>query len=553
MHRHIRKSIRLLTAIPALILVTSQISANEIQEFHAEEFWYDTAGTQIDVVTPFEFKSAELRLRKRGESEVWTESFGPGVSLSVDLAQVITSGLTDDRYTYEVSFVTGYKPGEMADDHAVAADEPVSFRTSGSFSVQDGSITDIRVPGHRTLPAEKGGEIQSGSTHQASGDASLMDVTDSGDLAIGGYGVFGSDDTNDVISGKLRVLADSSGIASLSVQSEASNGDDYAWHFGTQTGGDFALQRQRTVSGAKTTVLGIEEDSPQHSLAISSDGRIGFGTSTPQNRLHIIGSGSGTQNPRLRLENTTHEQEWLVGAWSTNQFVIRNDTDGRTVFSADTNAPTNTLALRTNGVGVGTSSPQAPLHVRRTDGTAEILLEETQAIATNTMFTMRHNGNPGFRMENTDQATAWEFRLGGSGSTEQFTINNVSIPEPELSVLANGSIRIKGSYLSGSSRKLKQDIVETRASEILTKLSQLPLYEWSYKTAPNTRHIGPMAEDYYEIFGLAGEGEGLAATDVASIALVATKELQQQNSHLEEQNKELLMRIQRLESVIDNR
>ena len=40
------------------------------------------------------------------------------------------------------------------------------------------------------------------------------------------------------------------------------------------------------------------------------------------------------------------------------------------------------------------------------------------------------------------------------------------------------------------------------------------------------RHIGPVAEDFYAMFGLGPDDKHVAATDMASIALIAAKELQ---------------------------
>lgn len=190
-------------------------------------------------------------------------------------------------------------------------------------------------------------------------------------------------------------------------------------------------------------------------------------------------------------------------------------------------------------VGIGTATPTGALDIFRADGTAVLRLQETQAIPTNIMFSMMHNGNPGFTLENTASNAQWEFRLGGSGGSEQLTINKFGTGAPEFAVLANGNAYVRGTVVTGSSRELKQDILPLDATDVLDKLSRLNLYEWSYTEAPHSRHVGPMAEDYDAIFGLAGAGRGIAPTDLASIALASSKALVDRLNALEEQNASL--------------
>ena len=318
------------------------------------------------------------------------------------------------------------------------------------------------------------------------------------------------------------------------------------------------ISRVRTLArlrSAKAPAVGVRSPSrlapPNGTLAVDAGGNVGIGTTAPARKLHVFNSGG----PQVRLEDPGGglllggTAELFVGGTG----LWFNDTAGEAIVKFNHAASENSLVVSGNGVGIGTSSPSDKLHVRATDGSATVLLEETQSIATNDMFTMRHNGNPGFLMENTDQGTAWQFRLGGSGSTEQFTINKTSQSGPELSVLANGNIRIKGSYLSGSSRELKQDIAPIETAAVLEKIQQLPIYEWSYKQSPSSRHVGPMAEDYYATFGLAGQGKSLAATDMAGLAIAAAKELHENNEELEARNRELLERVARLERLVEAR
>jgi len=343
----------------------------------------------------------------------------------------------------------------------------------------------------------------------------------------------------------------SQGGTDLSIRSDApalewfDTDDPEQQNWGLFTNNDQWRLRDRN---AFTNPLLIEAGAIDNAIFVSDD-KVGFGTSTPEAHVHVTGIV-----PDIRLDDGGTEMVQL--ALELNDFSIDNDAaGGDSIFEISMDAPIGSFEINSSGdVGMGTTFPGSALHVFRSDGTAGIVVEETQSIATNTMFEMRHNGNPGFLMKNTDSGAGWEFRLGGSGNTEQFTINKTSVSGPELSLLASGDLRIKGNFvsasrtfISASSRAAKQDIVEIDERNILDRVAQMPIYEWSYKSAPASRHIGPMAEEYHEEFGLAGGGKGLAGTDMAGLSLASIKALHAQLRELKEQNIALQERLQNLE------
>jgi hypothetical protein len=79
---------------------------------------------------------------------------------------------------------------------------------------------------------------------------------------------------------------------------------------------------------------------------------------------------------------------------------------------------------------------------------------------------------------------------------------------------------------------------------VLNKVLALPIKEWSYKDSiDNIRHIGPMAEDFYEAFGLGESETGIATLDTSGVALAAIQGL---NEKLTEQDKALAVRDEQL-------
>lgn len=78
-----------------------------------------------------------------------------------------------------------------------------------------------------------------------------------------------------------------------------------------------------------------------------------------------------------------------------------------------------------------------------------------------------------------------------------------------------------GPALFGSSRDWKEDI--DPADNILGKLKTLPMFTWRYKGDP-VKHIGPMAQDFQETFGI-GDGQHLHFGDMLSVIMGGLKEM----------------------------
>jgi len=544
-------------AIPAILLIASPIVAADqsLQDMLTEDdFFYDTTGTQLTLDAPFDFESAEIRFRQRGIPEVHTHTFGPGVSLDADLAQIAGGHLADSRYTYEIRFVLeSVDTGEA--EEAMGALQPLMFTTSGSFIVEDGAIAEVRVPGS-TAQQPVARDDDSKLMASDSGDATPMDVTDSGDLAIGGYGVFGSDSTSDVFPGKVRILPPSTSpdaFTNLEVRSFADNEDSYGWHFSTQFG-DFAVQRQR-VSDSKVPVLGIEEDARQHSLAIDEDGRIGLGTITPEAGLHLVNTDLGN-GARMLFERGGND--WVTGPYSSNRFIISKDgssSPSNQVFRIYNTAEASNLVLRNGHVGVGTASPNQSLHVRTTDGSAQILVEDTSGDSGDT-FVLKTQDAVKFRLmgHGNDLDNSWAFRTTQGGN--QFAIGRPDTPNLEMRLSSGGDVEFQGDVTANgvqltSTREAKTDFAPLDVQDVLERLSNLEISQWRYKhESEESVHFGPVAEEFHEIFGLSN-GTHLNLIDTNGITFAAIQALHEKNTTLQTENRQLMERLDRIEAQLE--
>jgi hypothetical protein len=92
--------------------------------------------------------------------------------------------------------------------------------------------------------------------------------------------------------------------------------------------------------------------------------------------------------------------------------------------------------------------------------------------------------------------------------------------------------------VSDSTKKRNARLVDTK--EILEKLTSLQIKQWSYKAQnPSIEHIGPMAQDFYNTFGLGDDNVTISTIDPSGVALAAIQELQKENNELRKDLKDL--------------
>jgi hypothetical protein len=80
----------------------------------------------------------------------------------------------------------------------------------------------------------------------------------------------------------------------------------------------------RDVTGGSRLPFRIRPGAPTSSLDISADGDIGIGTASPSNKLHVTSSGSGSQDGKVLISNTsgTNAARELLEARNNGQVLI---------------------------------------------------------------------------------------------------------------------------------------------------------------------------------------------------------------------------------------
>ena len=101
-------------------------------------------------------------------------------------------------------------------------------------------------------------------------------------------------------------------------------------------------------------------------------------------------------------------------------------------------------------------------------------------------------------------------------------------------------------WMDASDKNLKQGFEPLNNQTILNKVATLPITKWSYKTqGEKTRHIGPVAQDFYAAFGVGADDKHIATLDESGVALAAIQGL---NEKVEARNQKSEVRIQKMET-----
>jgi len=243
----------------------------------------------------------------------------------------------------------------------------------------------------------------------------------------------------------------------------------------------------------------VEGGSRDSALYVDDSGRVGLGTSTPAEDLHIWYGDT----PTIRLHQSGSgwaPQTWDISGNEAN-FFIRDVTNGSKLpFRIQPGTPSSALSLKSSGnVGIGTWDPDASLEIQTTGKPAAVLLENT--------------GNGTWYVSSADDGT--------------FTIATSKTVGDELFIIdSSGNLTTSGTVNGISDVHAKRDFVPVDGSQILTAVARLAVTEWSLISDDDgVRHVGPTAQDFRAAFGL-GEGENhIALSDMGGVALAAIKGL----------------------------
>jgi len=511
------------------------------------------------------------------------QSFPKGTPPSMPLRGPSDAPLADGAYRWEVLDATPVSP---ATREALAAARADGDEQAIERILRDGLLStgpasrsgSFRVvAGVAVFP---GAEEGSGSPRDpAAPEPPLAATVIPNDLVVNGSACLGVDCSDTEVFGldTLRLEENNTRIKFL---------DTSVAPFATH---DWTLEANDNASGgldrfsirdedAATTPFTVEGGSRSAALYVDSSGRIGFGTLAPVMALHMLNPNT----PGVRLEQTSGgfgTYTWDVAGNEANFFVRDVSAGNKLPFRIKPAAPTDSLVVATDGaVGVGTSAPNAPLHVARSDGSAELRVVENSLVnASRTLLTLRNNGPIVMKYADSSNGTSWIVKQGNgafvfsnaaSGQQELKLNNDTSIEMGASGGTARfrldpaGNVAISGTLSQGSDRASKIDVAPVDAELVLDKVAALPVSTWRYRAdAGSVRHMGPMAQDFAAAFELGDDDRRIGLGDVGGVALAAVqglsrrvdarseelRSLRRRNEELERRNADLERRLDTLE------
>jgi hypothetical protein len=297
---------------------------------------------------------------------------------------------------------------------------------------------------------------------------------------------------------------------------------------------------------AGTRPFTVEAGARASALVVAGSGRVGVGTATPVEDLHVLGLDS----PTLRLHQAGgpfDEYRWDVAGNEAN-FFVRDVTSGsRLPLRIRPGAPTSSLDINSAGnVGLGTGAPGNALDIRReSQPTTDIFASIGNNPTTGPSFNFGYGGfsfgrSSGFFNVRPDaSATAPNPSIRFlTADVERIIIDNQGFvgigsglnPIHPLQMASGAHVTAGGVWTDASSREGKDDIRSLTADEARTTLAALEPVKFAYKADPAERHVGFVAEDVPDLVAR-NDRKSLSPMDIVA---VLTRVVQEQQQRIEE-------------------
>ena len=243
-------------------------------------------------------------------------------------------------------------------------------------------------------------------------------------------------------------------------------------------------------------------------MRVSGNGNVGIGTTTPGERLTVVGFGNTSGSSSLSVFNSS------LGS------LLRVRDDGN--------------------VGIGTSSPGAKLEVSNGSIGLQVIPGTLNGVADPNAVTLEMAGNKTLGVWD-DLDVYGSVIVGAGGYVSSYGRLHVQSKAGEPLYLnpfvgsgpviigggsTNQNLNVTGEITTQainltSDRNAKENFKPVNARDVLAKVARLPITEWQYKTQDDARHIGPMAQDFREAFGTGRDDKHITSVDADGVALAA--------------------------------
>lgn len=368
---------------------------------------------------------------------VGTFEFAAGETMSLDFASI--PKLSTGTYTYSLTVSPNLSAEdkvemqiarEFGSKSANVGSLPSGASFSGSFGVMNGKVVDR--------------DIQEGV---AKDQVILDDLIVDGSACIGVDCVNGESfgfDTLRLKENNLRIKFDDT--------SNSGSFPNVDWQLTANETGNGGLNKFSIDDTTNNKVpFTLEANAPNNALYVDDGGRVGLGTNQPVVELHIV--DGDTPTVRLQQDGSSgfNQQTWDL-AGNEAGFFVRDVTNGSQLpFRVIPGADSESLVVAAdNSIGMGTdTTPDAALHLRRTDGATQLLVEEASGTtAARGLMELRNNGTVRFDMTDSNANLFWRFAVENSGT--EFAITRQGTGVTEMRLDSSGNLTIPGGLVTGT-------------------------------------------------------------------------------------------------------
>lgn len=305
------------------------------------------------------------------------------------------------------------------------------------------------------------------------------------------------------------------------------------------------------LRGASTNIT--YGNSKTSGIYLNSEGNVGIGTTNPSAKLDVHGQIAINGLPTVYSNG--------VSTFYAGNKAVTSYFGGNNVHLRYGASETTGLILNSEGnVGIGTTSPEAKLHI-----VGKLMFTDWDADGT---FLRIHNANKGKAFISIYSAYGNAYVFGQDGSRFLISHNNygdifnilngnvgIGITEPSQKLHVDGNILTTGGVTMYSMRKLKNVVDERGLS--LDELRTVKPTRYTWKDGRDDRiHIGGIADDIQQVLpevvynanGVLTMDYGNAGFAIASSLIKPVIDHEQRIKALEKENEELKQEIKRLKA-----
>lgn len=307
------------------------------------------------------------------------KSFKAGEPIEFNPAELVEGGLADGTYGYELQIMGIEGTASDRESGKVAIQERLNGGF-GSFAVIGGKLVSPTTAEPVYKGADAGITIQ-GSTAQSSTDADdggtryqvfADDLIVTGSLCVGFDCVDGEAFGFDTI----RMKENNTRIKFEDTSTGSFPADDWQLTANDSASGGLNRFSIEDVTGARVPFT-VEAGAASNSIYVDSTSRVGFRTTSP-----VLDAHFNTGNPPgICLEQNGSAgftaQIWDIAGNESNVFIRDVTNSSLLPFRIRPSAPTTSVDITANGdVSIGLAGATAPVQVRRSDDTFEMLFLE---------------------------------------------------------------------------------------------------------------------------------------------------------------------------------